>query len=171
MSEYHSGAHRCSIRIPEGRRGVRWSLFEFQVHKFFLNEITTHESLSVVQHKASRVGVPAVGIYDHKTKPDEGHQFRQARKSQSYGHEEAIYAVDFPSTVINRNFENCDSRLRVPMARKEPRPTRFCNFVWKPNNKTLCITLGQHNRRSVKWVGVHGPTILQPKLIHSKVGP
>ncbi len=77
VSEYHSSAHRGSIRIPEGRRGAGWSLFEFQVRKFFLNEITTHESLSVVQHKASGVGVLTVGIHDHKTKPDEGLQFRQ----------------------------------------------------------------------------------------------
>jgi hypothetical protein len=39
VSEYHSGAHRGSIRIQEGRRGAGWSLFEFQVRKFFLNEI------------------------------------------------------------------------------------------------------------------------------------
>ena len=29
VSEYHSGAHRGSIRIPEGRRGAGFSLFEF----------------------------------------------------------------------------------------------------------------------------------------------
>ena len=141
------------------------------MRKFFLNEITTHESLSVVQHKASGVRVPAVGILDHKTKPDGGLQFRQARKSRVYSHEEAIYAADFPSIVTNQNFENRDSRLRVPMASKKPRPTRFCNFVWKPKNKTLHITLGQDNRRSVKWAGVNGPTLLQSKMIKSKVGP
>uniref|UniRef100_A0A2N9G2D1 Reverse transcriptase domain-containing protein n=1 Tax=Fagus sylvatica TaxID=28930 RepID=A0A2N9G2D1_FAGSY len=29
ISEYHSGARRGSIRLPEGRRGAGWSLFEF----------------------------------------------------------------------------------------------------------------------------------------------
>jgi hypothetical protein len=40
ITEYHSGTHRGSIRVPEGRRGAGWSLFEFQVRKFFLGEIT-----------------------------------------------------------------------------------------------------------------------------------
>ncbi len=57
------------------------------------------------------------------------------------------------------------------MANKEPQLTRFCNFVWRPKNKTLRITLGQDNHRSMKWAGVNGPTLLQPKMIKSKVGP
>jgi hypothetical protein len=51
--EYHSGAHRGSIRIPKGWRGVGWFLFEFQVRKFFLNEILSHvfdERVAVVGH-------------------------------------------------------------------------------------------------------------------------
>ena len=29
ITEYHSGTHRGSIKIPEGRRDAGWSLFEF----------------------------------------------------------------------------------------------------------------------------------------------
>ena len=39
VTEYHSRAHRGSIRIPEGRKGAGWLVFEFQVRKFFLGEI------------------------------------------------------------------------------------------------------------------------------------
>ena len=51
--EYHSGAHRGNIRIPKGRRGAGWFLFEFQVRKFFLNEILSHvfdERVAAVGH-------------------------------------------------------------------------------------------------------------------------
>ena len=44
VSEYHNSSHRGSIRILEGKRGAAWSLFEFQVRKFFLNEVVTHDS-------------------------------------------------------------------------------------------------------------------------------
>jgi hypothetical protein len=40
VAEYHSGALRGSIRIPEGRQGAGWSVFEFQVRKYFLGEVT-----------------------------------------------------------------------------------------------------------------------------------
>jgi hypothetical protein len=43
ISEYHSGAQRGSIRLPEGRQGAGWSLFEFQVRKHFLCEIVIPE--------------------------------------------------------------------------------------------------------------------------------
>jgi hypothetical protein len=39
ITEYHSGTHRGSIRIPEGRKGAGWSVFEFQVCKCFLGDI------------------------------------------------------------------------------------------------------------------------------------
>jgi hypothetical protein len=38
VSEYHGGNQRGNIRIPEGRRGAGWSVFEFQVRKSFLGE-------------------------------------------------------------------------------------------------------------------------------------
>jgi hypothetical protein len=38
VSEYHGGNQRGSIRVPEGRRGAGWSVFEFQVRKSFLGE-------------------------------------------------------------------------------------------------------------------------------------
>ncbi|GMY20918.1 kinesin-like protein kin-4c, partial [Fagus crenata] len=46
ISEYHSGTHRGSIRIPEGRKGARWSVFEFQIRKCFLGEIQKHSTVS-----------------------------------------------------------------------------------------------------------------------------
>ena len=67
--EYHSGAHPGSIRIPEGRRSSGWLLFEFQVRKFFLNEVVTHDSAPRVLSHDSVKGVATVGLRDtHKVK-------------------------------------------------------------------------------------------------------
>ena len=38
ITEYHSGTHQGCIRIPEGRKGAGWSVFEFQVRKCFLGD-------------------------------------------------------------------------------------------------------------------------------------
>jgi hypothetical protein len=82
VSEYHSGALRGSIRIPEGRRGAGWSLFEFQVRKYFLNEITAYEPASKVQSRASDEGVAAVRHREApKVKPEGVRQVWQAQKS------------------------------------------------------------------------------------------
>jgi hypothetical protein len=61
VTEYHSGTHRGSIRIPEGRRGAGWSVFEFQVRKFFLGEIMKSRQPIGHQKRRSDEGVTAVG--------------------------------------------------------------------------------------------------------------
>uniref|UniRef100_A0A2N9IIE9 Sialyltransferase-like protein n=1 Tax=Fagus sylvatica TaxID=28930 RepID=A0A2N9IIE9_FAGSY len=62
ISEYHSGTHRGSVRIPEGRRGAGWSLFEFQVRKFFLGEITPALVTQALPSQNRDAGVTAVGL-------------------------------------------------------------------------------------------------------------
>ena len=47
VSEYHSGIQRGSVRIPEGRRGAGWLVFECQVRKYFLGEITQVPAIQV----------------------------------------------------------------------------------------------------------------------------
>uniref|UniRef100_A0A2N9IJZ1 Reverse transcriptase domain-containing protein n=1 Tax=Fagus sylvatica TaxID=28930 RepID=A0A2N9IJZ1_FAGSY len=69
ISEYHSGTHRGSVRIPEGRRGAGWSLFEFQVRKFFLGEITPALVTQALPSQNRDAGVTAVGLRD--VGPDE----------------------------------------------------------------------------------------------------
>jgi hypothetical protein len=66
VTEYHSGTHQGSIRIPKGRRGARWSLFEFQVSKFFLGEITQSPEAIVDQRSRSDDGETAVRTVDSR---------------------------------------------------------------------------------------------------------
>ena len=64
VTEYHSGTHRGSIRILEGWRGAGWLVFEFQVHKFFLGEITKFPAAQVVHKRSTKEGIPAVEKVD-----------------------------------------------------------------------------------------------------------
>jgi hypothetical protein len=50
--------------------------------------------------------------------------------------------------------EKKESRLKMDMAIKAPRPTRLSHFEWKPKSKTLRITLDSGSRRKVEWVGL-----------------
>ena len=61
VTEYHSGTHRGSIRIPEGRRGAGWSVFEFQVRKHFLGEIMKFPAALGHQKRRFDEEVKAVG--------------------------------------------------------------------------------------------------------------
>jgi hypothetical protein len=135
VSEYHSSAHQGSIRIPEGRRGAGWSLFEFQVCKFFLREIVVPEH------------VQAAGF--HAVRNGKMHQSRNSRKSRVIMDRER-FAPKQSITNTNRVIGGRDSRSRIILAKKEPRPPRAFHFVWKPKAKTLHITIG--SRREVEWV-------------------
>uniref|UniRef100_A0A2N9EBT0 Reverse transcriptase domain-containing protein n=1 Tax=Fagus sylvatica TaxID=28930 RepID=A0A2N9EBT0_FAGSY len=138
ITEYHSGKLRGSIRIPEGRRGARWSLFEFQVRKFFLGEILTHPSSSEILKHVSDDRLAVVGFRDDRQGNEK--QIWQLRKSRG-----TKSVPDLPTsvTISDRHI----SRPRMSMAKCEPRPTHLCHFEWKPVNKTLRITLNQGTYR------------------------
>ena len=52
ITEYHSGTHQGCIRIPEGRKGAGWSVFEFQVRKYFLGDT---QKFTATQAHSNRV--------------------------------------------------------------------------------------------------------------------
>jgi hypothetical protein len=157
ISEYHSGARRGSIGLPEGRRGAGWSLFEFQVRKFFLCEIVLPE-LRVAPPRRIDEKLPAVE--PHGKRNVQWVQTRQQRKS--WNRNPARSAIP-PKTVMLPEKENSKSRAPAVMNPETPRPTRNTHFEWKPKSKTLRITLNSGSCRTVEWVGLvsnKGPTPL-----------
>jgi hypothetical protein len=147
VTEYHSGTHHGSIRIPEGRRGARWSVFEFQVRKHFLGEIMKFPAAQGHQKRRSDEEVTAVGNADFRN--GQSYPIRQSRDSQSNKS-----ARDLKLSIPLRDLKGRRSDSRVVMATHEPRPTWFCNFKWKPSSKTLCIQLEHGSRRKVTWIGL-----------------
>ena len=157
ISKYHSGARRGSIRLPEGRRGAGWSLFEFQVRKFFLCEIVLPELRAVPPRRAEK-NLPAVE--PHGKRNGQWVQTWQQRKSRNRN--PARSAIP-PKIVTLPEKENSKSRALAVMNPETSRPTRNTHFVWKPKSKTLRITLNSGSRRTVEWVGLasnKGPTSL-----------
>ena len=143
ITEYHSGAHRGCIRIPEGRKGAGWSLFEFQVRKWFLGDT---QQLTAAQVNASRVSGERLAAEQvgssRKLERRRSWKTRKTRSTKS--------APDTQPTVTTLIAEDGKSTL----AATEPRPTRSFHFVWKPSSRTIQITLDQGARRQVRWTGL-----------------
>jgi hypothetical protein len=147
VTEYHSGTHRGSIRIPEERRGAGWSVFEFQVRKHFLGEIMKFPAAQGHQKRRFDEEVKVVGNAEFRN--GRSYPIRQSRDSRSNKS-----ARDLKPSIPLRDLKGRRSDSRVVMATHEPRPTRFCDFKWKPRSKTLCIQLEHGSRRKVTWIGL-----------------
>jgi hypothetical protein len=141
ITEYHSGTHRGSIRIPEGRKGAGWSVFEFQVRKCFLGET---QKLSAIPTSSGRISDDGVTAERDGTSRNKEMKWswksRKSRRTKS--------APDLIPSVMSRNLRNENSKLVL----QEPRPTRSFHFEWKPKSRTLRIMLDQMSRREVSWV-------------------
>ena len=180
--EYHSGAHRGSIWLPKGRRGAGWSLFEFQVRKYFLCEIVVPkqrvESPRMTEEKLSAVGISGIRNASWNQN-QQGHNSRLFQKNARSAHQPSK-----PVTIPVK--EKRESRTRADMAINSPRPTRLSHFVWKPKSRTLRITVDLGSRRVVEWIGLessNGPKIIpeewfsgplvseaqQPNILHKGV--
>jgi hypothetical protein len=144
ISEYHSGTHRGSVRIPEGRRGAGWSLFEFQVRKFFLGEITPELVTQAMPSQNRDAGVTAVGLRGPELVSRQ--PFWQAQKLRS----NKSPPDTKPKITLTKSRERFP-KARVRLAKNEPRPTRITKFVWRPVSKTIRISVDNGNR-NVKWV-------------------
>ena len=143
ITEYHSGAHRGCIRIPEGRKGAGWSVFEFQVRKSFLGDT---QKFTAAQTKSSRVsGEGVVAEQAGSSRKDERRRFWKTHKSRR-----TKSAPDLQPTVMTLNAKDGKSK----MALNEPRPTRSFHFEWKPSSRTIRISLDQGSRRQVRWMGL-----------------
>ena len=114
ISEFHSGSQQGGIRVPEGQRGVGWAYFEKELHHFFLNEKSSSMSSSVMGRQRRE----KVSINSGKER-DLGKRFDNS----------------LPVVEIHRR------KSRAHLLADAPRPTRRCEFKWKPHLKTLHITV------------------------------
>jgi hypothetical protein len=155
VSEYHSGTHRGSIRIPEGRRGAGWSVFEFQVRKYFLGELTPAPEIPVRSNRDQDRGKAAVG--SRFSGQDRLRPIRKPRRSRNSRNKNVALEMESPVTL--QKPRGGHSKSRNIWAKREPCPTRTSNFVWRPISRTIRIFLS-NGSRTVQWVGldpIHGP--------------
>ena len=142
VTEYHSGTYRGSIKIPEGRRGAGWSMFEFQVRKHFLGEIMKFPAAQGHQKHRFDEEVTVVGNADFRN--GQSYPIRQSRDSRS-------------------NKSARDLKPSIPLRDLKGRwsDSWFCNFKWKPSSRTLCIQLEYRSRRKATWIGLETNTGLK----------
>ena len=132
ISEFHSGSQQGGIRVPEGRRGIGWALFEKELRRYFLNE------------KPYQMGSSAVG----RQRLD-GDRINPGRKR------DLGKGIDNGSGSTAQ--ENNRPKSRAQLMADAPRPTRRYDFLWKPRYKTLRITITEGDKRMGKWTSINDP--------------
>uniref|UniRef100_A0A2N9GXU6 Reverse transcriptase domain-containing protein n=1 Tax=Fagus sylvatica TaxID=28930 RepID=A0A2N9GXU6_FAGSY len=147
VSEYHSGNQQGCIRVPEGRRGAGWSVFEFQSRKYFLCETRHTPATQAFPRQTHDTGMTAGGT--RNTNQDPRRQKRKSRKSRSTKSSgisgssrdsRALGQSIAPITPTDVWRKKClDSNLKswVLMNPEAPRPTRKTSFIWNPSAKSL----------------------------------
>ncbi len=147
VTEYHSGSHRGYIRVLEGRKGVGWSVFEFQARKYFLGEVLRSSAAQATSRQVSDEGVTMERPRDYRN--DEVRRFGKSRELQCIKSAPETLSSDTLLKIRGRN-----SNKRVELATNAPRPSRSFYFEWKPKSYTIQITLDAGSRRRAKWVGL-----------------
>jgi hypothetical protein len=133
LSEYHGGAQRGSIRVPEGYRGTGWDRFAMEIESFFLG-------------KSAPVGDRGGNLYNGRKNHDLGR-----RDTRDY------VASHTPVGGDSNQFKSAGltlKRSQVQLDPFAPRPTRKTHFNWDPFPNTLRITKPVDERRQVSWVGL-----------------
>uniref|UniRef100_A0A2N9EUT4 Uncharacterized protein n=1 Tax=Fagus sylvatica TaxID=28930 RepID=A0A2N9EUT4_FAGSY len=133
ISEYHGGAQRGSIRVPEGYRGTGWDRFAMEIESFFLG-------------KSAPVGDRGSNLHNGRKNYDLG--MRDTRDSAASHSPTGGDSNQFKSAGLT------SKRSQVQLDLSAPRPTRKTHFNWDPFPNTLRITKLVGERRQVNWVGL-----------------
>ena len=130
VAEYHGGAQRGGLRVPEGYRGKGWARFKREICSFFLS--TAASAKRVTGHLRNGKQEPVGKTRDSRDLP-------------------AI--VSQPAVHVNPLI-NLNKLAHVHLDPAALRPTRKTKFTWNPLNKTLRITKVEGGRRAAEWVGL-----------------
>jgi hypothetical protein len=129
ISEYHGGAQRGRIRVPEGFRGTGWDLFIKELDSFFLGKAAPAKK---------DVGKPRNGSANLNLELRDTRDF-----NQSVGSSNPVNSAGMTSILP-----------RVKMVPNAPRPTRHFNFNWEPFPSTLRIIVNMGEKRKAQPLGL-----------------
>jgi hypothetical protein len=132
LCEYHGGAQRGGIRVPEGYLGKGWHRFAEELNSFFLGKQPPVEVREGRFHNGKLI--PNRKVHDSRDPT--------AKISHQAGN------------VTSTNSVNLNPFPRVILDPNAVRPTRKYEFEWKPRAKTLRITKTAEGKRQVEWVGL-----------------
>ena len=168
VSEYHGGSQRGSLRIPEGRQGVGWALFDSELRKYFLAK---HDSSVPPPGRGGSYGgerAPVTGFRRERNgRISNSQNLKESRDSRRRNkvsaHSESRSQSRSQSRELRRGVREKGVNLRVIMSTSEPRPTRKFEFRWEAKPNTIRITKTEGRPREVSWVGLNkncGPTVI-----------
>jgi hypothetical protein len=140
ICEYHGGAQRGGIRIPEGFRGKNWDRFVRELHSFFPGTATAEPQAGEPCNGKGRIKLDKREIRAGASSVSEARNGNFELKSRDTRDlKKSAVIAELPRVTMN------------PVA---PRPTRKWDFKWEPGIKTLRITKSVEGKRIAEWVGL-----------------
>jgi hypothetical protein len=140
IADYHGGAQRGTLRIPEGPRGSSWIKLAMEIGSFFLGQNEKKPALTPAKL------IPAGGVPSRNVKG----------KSVILGSSRDPRVTDSMvapiSHTVNGGVQIPNPKIRVCMDPAAPRPTRRFDFVWKPKTQTIWITKNIGEARKAQWL-------------------
>ena len=140
--DYHSGAQRGSIRIPEGAKSAGWKKITSEIWSFFLGREDKTDPPMLIP-AGSGHGRGAKSEYG---KPGALGSSRDSRKRNN------LIAPIKPLAVTSDSYEGSNSQVVLDL--EAPRPTRKSTFMWNPTKNTLRITKIQGEACQAHWVTI-----------------
>uniref|UniRef100_A0A2N9IMC9 Reverse transcriptase domain-containing protein n=1 Tax=Fagus sylvatica TaxID=28930 RepID=A0A2N9IMC9_FAGSY len=132
LFEYHGGAQRGGICVPEGYRGKGWARFERGMINFFLGKSAPVKETRKVCNGTTILNRKVLASHDPPAK------------------------ISHPVGAVNSS--NPVSLNLFSSVQLDPNaicPTRKSEFKWDPRDKTLRITMLAEGKRQVEWVGLN----------------
>jgi hypothetical protein len=145
ICEYHGGAQRGGIRIPEGYRGKHWERFVKELHSFFPGmAVTVEHQAGKSRNGKGRADLERRVIHAGPTSVVSGYcngkMESESRDTRNFKNQSAGSVIaDLPPAVMDPN---------------APCLTCKCNFKWAPVTRTLRITKLVEGTRQAKWVSL-----------------
>jgi hypothetical protein len=144
IAEYHGGAQKGSLRVPEGPQGTGWLKLALEIGSFFLGK----KEVKLAPTKPM-VAAPAGGALTRTVKAMNGKSGVPGSSRDS----RASHISVAPITQRINLRDNCSNlNPSIPMNPDAPRPTRRFVFEWKPKKYTLRITKNVGEARQAQWV-------------------
>lgn len=130
IADYHGGSQKGGIWIPEGKRGEGWVRFDGEIHRFFLGK-----------GRSPVDGPKSIG--------DEWRRFQVGMGNSKIAvtnHSRDMCGISQSEPDLPP-FHISTASQRILMHTNAIRPTWVTRFVWKPNPKSIRISLGADGKR------------------------
>ena len=147
ISEYHGGAQRGQVRVPEGHRGAGWLRFEDRVHQYFLAKTEPRVAAPLGIGSVGLSPATELGLRMNRNGRDLNPQ-KESRSSQ-VRFDSATFARRSSRRALQSEVNKQGGNSRVLMAESEPRPTRKWVFKWDPYPNMLQISKVEGQARQV----------------------